>query len=197
MSERADIKKQLILDKATEVFAQRGYRNVTMKDIVEASGISRGGLYIYYDSTEAVFLDVLKNYDAWENDANKSMLDRLKEADSAELLLWFLKEQKKEILKGRNNLSVAIYEYAFMCRQEGRTSGMKHKFDTAVQVLEKILARGNETGEFDCEDTKGLADNMMYTIEGMKVIARTVGISEKKVDKELVYMMRQFMEVED
>jgi hypothetical protein len=31
----------------------------------------------------------------------------------------------------------------------------------------------------------------------MKVIARTVGISEKKVDKELVYMMRQFMGVEE
>ncbi|MBR6237574.1 MAG: TetR/AcrR family transcriptional regulator [Lachnospiraceae bacterium] len=197
MSERADVKKQLILDKATEVFSKKGYRNVTMKDIVEASGISRGGLYIYYDSTEEIFLDVLKSMDAWEDEANKNMVERLKEASSAELLLWFLKEQKKEILKGKNNLSIAMYEYAFSCKQEGKSSGAKHKFETAGLVLEKILLRGNETGEFACDDIKGLASNMMYAIEGMKVIAGTVGISEKKVDKELVYMMRQFMEVEE
>ncbi len=197
MSERADVKRQLILDKATEVFASKGYRSVTMKDIVEASGISRGGLYIYYDSTEEIFLDVLKSIDAWEDEANKNMVAKLKEAGSAELLLWFLKEQKKEILKGKNNLSIAMYEYAFACRQDGKSSGAKHKFETASLVLEKILARGNENGEFDCEDPKSVASNMMYAIEGMKVMAGTVGISEKKVDKELVYMMRQFMEVED
>ena len=64
-------------------------------------------------------------------------------------------------------------------------------------MLEKILARGVETGEFACEDPKAVASNMMFAIEGMKVCARTMGISDKKVDKELVYMMKQFMEVED
>ncbi len=197
MSERADVKRQLILDKAAEVFAAKGFRSVTMKDIVEASGISRGGLYIYYDSTEEVFLDVIRSMDETEEETNKSMTEHLQDAGSAELLLWFLKEQKREILKGKNSLSIAMYEYAFSCKQEGRNSGAKHRFETATLVLQKILERGNETGEFLCDDVKGMADDMMYAIEGMKVVARTVGISEKKVDKELVYMMRQFMEVEE
>ncbi|MCR4755554.1 MAG: TetR/AcrR family transcriptional regulator [Lachnospiraceae bacterium] len=197
MSERADVKRQLILDKAAEVFASKGYRSVTMKDIVEASGISRGGLYLYYESTEQVFLDVVKSTDEAEEQNGKNMSESLKNAGSAELLLWFLKEQKKEILKGKNSLSVAMYEYAFECKLNGKNSGAKHRFETATQVLEKILERGNETGEFVCDDAKAIASNMMYAIEGMKVIARTVGISEKKVDKELVYMMRQFMGVEE
>ncbi len=197
MSERANEKKQLILDKAAQVFAAKGYRNVSMKDIVEECGISRGGLYLYYDSVEAIFLDVLKRIDELEDETSKSMMAGIDEASSAELLLWFLKEQKKEILKNKNSLSIATYEHAFECRQAGRQSGSKHKFETAVLVLEKILTRGDETGEFDCSDPKSLASNMMYAIEGMKICARTVGISEKKVDKELVYMMRQFMEVED
>jgi len=197
VSERADVKRQLILDKAAEVFAAKGYRSVTMKDIVEASGISRGGLYIYYDSTEQVFLDVVKSMDEAEEELAGSLSGRLKDASAAELLVWFLKEQKKEILKGKNSLSVAMYEYAFECKQEGRNSGAKHKFETATLVLEKILLKGDENGEFVCDDPKGIAANMMYAMEGMKVIARTVGITEKKVDKELVFMMRQFMEVED
>lgn len=197
MSDRADNKKQLIIDKATEVFAAKGYRDVTMKDIVEACEISRGGLYLYYDSTEALFLDVIQSMDDEEDETAKAMVDRLSEASSAELLLWFLKEQKKEILKRKTSLSVAVYEYAFFCKEEGRDNNAKQKFETAVLVLEKILTRGNETGEFLCDEPKAMASNMMYAIEGMKICARTMGITEKKVDKELVYMMRQFMEVED
>jgi AcrR family transcriptional regulator len=197
VSERADVKRQLILDKAAEVFAAKGYRSVSMKDIVEACEISRGGLYLYYESVEAVFIDVLKSIDEREDETGKSLIARIDEADSTELLLWFLKDQKKEILKGKNSISIATYEHAFACRQEGKNSGMKHKFETATLVLEKILTRGNETGEFACDDPGSTAGNMMYAIEGMKICARTIGISEKKVDKELVYMMRQFMEVED
>ena len=41
MSDKTEQKRQLILDSATKVFADKGYRAVTMKDIVEASDISR------------------------------------------------------------------------------------------------------------------------------------------------------------
>lgn len=197
MSEKTDSKRQLIIDKATEVFANKGFRNVTMKDIVEACEISRGGLYLYYDSTEAIFLDVMKAQDEDEDARSNVLVERLKVASSAELLLWFLKEQKKEILKRKSSLGVAIYEYAFFCREELRNNNYKQRFATAGLVLEKILMRGVETGEFACDDPESVASNMMYAIEGMKICARTMGISEKKVDKELVYMMSQFMEVED
>ena len=51
MGDKSVRKKQYIIDKAREVFAQRGYKDVTMKDIVDACQISRGGLYLYFDST--------------------------------------------------------------------------------------------------------------------------------------------------
>ncbi len=197
MGEKAISKKQYIIDKATEVFAAKGFRDVTMKDIVEACEISRGGLYLYYDSTESLFLDVLKAQDEIAADRSKNLIERLHVASSTELLLWFLKEQKKEILKRQNSLSVAVYEYAFVCRQDIKKNSFKENFDTAGKVLEMILNRGYETGEFECEDPSELAANMMYAIEGMKICARTMGISEKKVDKELLYMMKQFVEVEE
>ena len=51
MGEKSVQKKQYILETARKVFAEKGYKNVTMKDIVEACEISRGGLYLYFDST--------------------------------------------------------------------------------------------------------------------------------------------------
>ena len=53
MGEKSAQKKKYILDTARKVFVEKGYKSVTMKDIVEACGISRGGLYLYFDSTEA------------------------------------------------------------------------------------------------------------------------------------------------
>ncbi|MCR4650640.1 MAG: TetR/AcrR family transcriptional regulator [Lachnospiraceae bacterium] len=192
MSSKSDAKKQLILEKAAEVFAGRGYRNVTMKDIVEACGISRGGLYIYYDSVEEIFEDVLDN----EDSADLSSID-LTSAGSVDLLLYFLKEEKKEILKKKNNLTMAYFEYAFACKCEGKADKAKKKMDQEVLILQKILDRGSESGEFVVDDAKAVATDMVYAINGMKVCAQTVGITEKKVDKELVYMMRRFMEVEE
>ena len=48
MGERSLQKKQFILEKAREVFVEKGFRSVTMKDIVDACEISRGGLYLYF-----------------------------------------------------------------------------------------------------------------------------------------------------
>lgn len=60
MGEKSLLKKEYILQKAREVFAEKGYRAVTMKDVVDACQISRGGLYLYFDSTKELFLAVLK-----------------------------------------------------------------------------------------------------------------------------------------
>ena len=60
MSEKSVQKRNYIIEKAREVFSQKGYLTVTMKDIVEACEISRGGLYLYFDSIKALFLAVLE-----------------------------------------------------------------------------------------------------------------------------------------
>lgn len=192
MSEKTDSKKQLIIDKATEVFSAKGFRAVTMKDIVEACEISRGGLYLYYASTEEVFKDVLEAEEIRES--NGKNVQEMLDSSAYELLLWFVKEQKKEILKRKNSLIVAKYEYAFYCKANDNAANAKKSFETAVAVLENIIERGNESGEFVCDDTTGMARNIMYSIEGMKACSATFGLSEKKVDEAMLFMLQQFVE---
>lgn len=194
MSEKTDSKKQLIIDKATEVFAAKGFKAVTMKDIVDACEISRGGLYLYYSSTEEIFKDVIEAEESKEaggNDFQKMLANSV----ATDLLLWFMKEQKKEILKRKNSLIVAKYEYAFFNKANGNTQDTKKAFETAVAVLANIIERGNASGEFACLDSVSMACSMMYAIEGMRACSATFGLSEKKVDSELLFMMNQLVEV--
>lgn len=194
MSEKTEQKRQLILDSARSVFAAKGYRAVTMKDIVEASQISRGGLYLYFSSVEEVFLAVLE-MDEKKSD-EETLGEALEGATNGEILLWFLKTQKKEILQKKDSLMTAKYEYAFACKEKKQKPVFYKEMDKAVLVLQNILERGTEGGEFACFDVKNEARDMMLAIEGMKILACTIGISEKKVDTELLHMMERIV-IED
>lgn len=186
MSDKSVQKKKYILETARKVFQEKGYKQVTMKDIVDACEISRGGLYLYFSSTAEIFEELLKQ----EQEAEDAFGEGIpQDATAADVLALFLKEQKKELLSKKNSLTVAIYEYYFENKLPAKQNYLKKQFDIALFVLEKLISEGVSTGEFYCEDPHGAASNMMYVLEGLRVAARTRGITEAAVDKEILYMM--------
>ena len=188
MGEKSAQKKQHILDSARKVFVEKGFKNVTMKDIVEACEISRGGLYLYFDNTEQILLEILQME---AEEADDLFTGHISEEDTAaDILTLFLKEQKKELLQKKDNLTVAVYEYSFAHQSTDKNNMMRRQFDAGVKVLEKLIEAGIASGEFYCENPKGAASNIMYVLEGMKINAQTFGITEKMVDEQLVYIMQ-------
>ena len=57
MGKKGEDTKKLIREKAVSLFARKGFKNVTMKDICSVTGLSRGGLYRHYNSTQQIFSD--------------------------------------------------------------------------------------------------------------------------------------------
>ena len=188
MGEKSEQKREYILKKAREVFAKKGFREVTMKDIVEACEISRGGLYLYFGSTEEIFKEILTT--ELNNDGEEIALNLSQDATMTDFLMLFLKEQKKMILRKKGDITIATYEFLFANKEEKSSARvMKTQFEKGIVVLNKILEEGVERGEFYCENTKAEATNIMYVLEGMKICAKTFGISESKVDQELLYLV--------
>ena len=48
-----------ILDAALQVFAEKGYHGTAVSDVVKAAGVARGTFYSYFDSKDAIFLELL------------------------------------------------------------------------------------------------------------------------------------------
>jgi len=48
-----------ILNAATRVFLEKGYHNTTMEDIINATTLSKGGFYYYFQSTKEIFFKIL------------------------------------------------------------------------------------------------------------------------------------------
>lgn len=187
MGDKSLQKRNLIVEAAREVFFKRGYRAVTMKDIVEACGISRGGLYLYFANTKELFEAVLEQ----ENQTREEVLKApaAKNANPGEILLMYLDEQKKEILKKKADLTVATYEYMFENKGSDNEMLAKKRFEENVKVLEKLIADGVAQEWMVCESPLEAARNIVYALEGMKVTAQTIGVSAKTLDSQIAYIM--------
>lgn len=181
MGDKSLQKRNLIVEAARDVFFRRGYKGVTMKDIVEACGISRGGLYLYFSNTKELFEAVLER----ENKTLTSVLESpaVKEASPGEILLMYLEEQKKDILKKKGNLTAATYEYLF------ENKSAKNCFDKEVRALEQLIVDGVNEEWMICESPAEAARNIVYAIEGMKVTAQTMEVTAQTVDNQIAYIM--------
>lgn len=61
MGAKGEKTKQLICESAFCLFAEKGFKDVTMKDICERTKLSRGGLYRHYESTSQIDPDTGRN----------------------------------------------------------------------------------------------------------------------------------------
>lgn len=159
-----------------------------MKDIVEACEISRGGLYLYFDNTSQIFLEVMKLESEETDDVFSDNITE--DATAADILVLFLQEQKKELLRKKNTLTQAVYEYYFENQPGKKDNVLKKQFDSAAKIIEKLIETGVENGEFYCEDCQGTARNIMFVLEGLKISAQTIGITAETVDREILFILR-------
>ena len=188
MGEKSLQKKQYILENAREIFMDKGYKNVTMKDIVEKCEISRGGLYLYFNSTREVFEDVLKLEVQEPDDVFSEAIEE--DATNMDILLLFFKEQKKELLRKKKNLTIAIYEFYFENKVAKKDNSIRRQFDVAVKIMQQLLEEGVANGEYFCDNPLAMARNIMFVIEGLKISSQTMGITEEMIDSEFGYIVQ-------
>lgn len=187
MGDRALQKRKYIVERAREVFHKNGYRTVTMKDIVEVCGISRGGLYLYFANTKELFEAVLEEEYAGADAELEAAGSRNR--TPGEILLQYLDGQKRVILKKKDNLAAATYEYLFENKVSGKNNPVKKQFDKSAAALERLIEEGVRQEWMVCEDAAEAARNIMYALEGLRVTAQTTGLTSGDVDREIAYIM--------
>ena len=134
MGEKSNQKRRFILETAREVFAEKGYRTVTMKDIVDACKISRGGLYLHFESTKQIFEEIMRMDEEAEDDQLEGKLPA--KSTPADILALFLKEQKKEILHKKGSLTTAIYEFYFENKKDRKNNMLRKAQDEELENVE-------------------------------------------------------------
>ena len=178
MGEKSEQKKRYIVKTAKNVFVEKGFKQVTMKDIVDACEISRGGLYLYFSSTSEIFLNVLRMESEGADDVFTDSITE--DATAADILLLFLKGQKKELLNQSSTLTLATYEYYFANELTRKDNVMKKQFDSAIIIIQKLIEAGVDNGEFYCEDCKAQHEILCLFWKDLKLQLKPLELLKKQ-----------------
>lgn len=186
MLTKAEIKKLFIIEKSTELFIQRGFKAVTMSDIVEACQISRGGLYRYFKNTAEIFLEVIN---VTREESRFSLEQAVKVKQSAPAILdEFFREQKQELLHTENTLTIAIYEFFFMHKDNMEKNMLQQQFDQAVEVLTNFIQYGIDREEFQPVIPRVIAQNIIMLLEGIRVSGQVMSVKEVLLEEQFHFI---------
>src|SRR6266536_2611146 len=61
-TERGERSRRAIIDAARPIFAREGYAAASLNQIIEASGLTKGGFYFHYPSKQALALSVVADH---------------------------------------------------------------------------------------------------------------------------------------
>lgn len=84
--ESREARRTQIKETALAVFSEKGYHETSVSHLVDAAGVARGTFYLYFDSKEAIFLELLDEL-LTHLRANIVGIDRLAGAPSIEAQL--------------------------------------------------------------------------------------------------------------
>lgn len=108
--------KERILNVAFNLFLQKGYRDVSLNDIVAEVGLTKGAFYHYFDGKEQLFTQVI---DGYFPSLNKHIYEQLPQVHLEMFITGYQKvltEQidrlSKDAAKG-NTVSLSYYYLAF------------------------------------------------------------------------------------
>ncbi|UUZ82392.1 TetR family transcriptional regulator [Paenibacillus sp. P26] len=145
--EHKESRQQEILEAARRVFIRKGYQAATMKDVVEESGLSRGGVYMYYGSTEEMMLALVEQIDR----SNETDYDRAIGADGS---VWgaierLMDQTQQEAETVTDSLVPALIEFFINAwRSRKYDALMEERYRRGAQILEAFLQNGVDRGEF-------------------------------------------------
>ena len=176
MSRKGDLTKQHIKEQAIKLFAQRGFKDVTMKDICEVTELSRGGLYLHYSSTRQIFSDII---DDLMNAQGDEFSEKIAQGLSAkEILLQVLERYKNEMLDTQGSLSVAIYEF-FSADTSKQDNALFQQYQKSYLMLKQLLEYGIIRKEFNVVYIDAIIYLIVFSYQGVRMYSTLMTINER------------------
>lgn len=187
MTEKKERTRELILEKAYPLFAKNGFNQITMKDICDATDMSRGGLYSHFASTREIFEAVLEKIN--EKD-EMNFYEEIDQGISAnEILNRALNLMEKEMNEPEDSLSLAMYEYS--CSVDANR--MKHFYDIGEQKWTALLNYGIKQGEFNEVDVEELVNVILYAYQGVRMWSRIIPMTTDVFQSITNHIKKQLM----
>ncbi|WP_394924475.1 TetR/AcrR family transcriptional regulator [uncultured Robinsoniella sp.] len=170
MNKRGNETRRLILNNSYALFAKKGFKEVTMKDICDCTGLSRGGLYRHYDSTKQIFAEILEELLNKQEDEFSEKIHKQESAVS--ILESVLERYRLEMLDSGNSLSIAIYEFYSLPQSDTNSNALMNQYLLSKEMWSRLIQYGIDRKEFRPVDIPAVFDMIVFSYQGVRMYSR-------------------------
>ncbi len=164
-------RKEEIIESAAGLFSQKSYHDVTMDDIAEKVGVAKGTIYLYFDSKEKLYLEILEEtYEEIESILEK---ETAKSDPGPMKLKKVLTLIFKFYLQNLDVLRILSRDETHLIREHYEFT--EHWRLRRIKLYRKILEKGINEGSFRPSNTEltaliifGLVRSVMFYYKSEK-----------------------------
>jgi TetR/AcrR family transcriptional regulator, transcriptional repressor for nem operon len=167
--------KEHILRVATRLFLEKSFKEVTMKEIVEKTGMSKGAFYHYFASKDQLFLEIAENFLS----AVQTDYDKLSQASLFEFYHQYL-ERMSNLLpaledwlgdwNNANNLNFFMMLFDAIKRYPGYRDELREMHKIELGAWKKVIDLARKKGEIQSPMTdEQIAKIFVYMIDALSL----------------------------
>lgn len=187
------MKKNEILEKSLELFANQGYFGTSMDDIAKAVGIKKASLYSHYPGKEsiftAVFNNILEDYSMFINALAACNEDKNSHEQLSSIFYGYVRNC-------RNNSKMVFWDRYYYYPPEylkdyilSKTYEIEMRF---ISSITKVIELGIRKGEITNKDAHDIALPFYYMMIGFSMTIKFY--DEKEIDKDIVKCTTVFLD---
>jgi len=166
--------KEHILKTSLLLFLQKSYKDVTMREIVEKSGLSKGAFYHYFSSKEELFKEIAYLF------FSSGVIDYTKfpQTSLKDFYMFYVKYISESLLQMQNmigkenpektSLNVFFILFEAAARFPEFLDFELKQYNKSVKVWKKLIKHAKDTREIVSKSSdKMIADLFLYCTDGV------------------------------
>ncbi len=190
---KAERTRQFIIERAAPIFNRKGYAGTSMSDILEATGLAKGGLYGNFDSKEEIAREAFRySFEKAYNGIVAAVSQKSSPLDKLLAVCDYHKDYTRHSpVEGGCpilNFSVDVDDTMPRLKKDVRAAVEKMLND-----LHRIIEKGKRIGEIDANINSERYAALMYAhIEGAIFLAKILD-DHRKLNQSLEYLKQMIL----
>ena len=188
-----------ILNVSLSLFLQKGFKDVTMKEIVEKTGMSKGAIYHYFESKEQLFLEIINIIfssvlDDHYSKCNKDSLHQFYH----DYIIHFIgspnwqNESKNDNLANMNYFSLIFDALKLFPNLHEK---LKESLEVQLTVWKEVIHTARNKGEIKSfMDDEQIARMFIYSSDGVGMYSIFIKDSGANTENTLLKLWNSFYE---
>jgi AcrR family transcriptional regulator len=181
--------REKIIQAAITSFAQTGFDRTKMEDIAKRLDLSKGTIYLYFDSKEDLFLAICDHYLKVMKDRQHSTVFTRREELFIDAERFYEEFQKLEQGNDKVMLEMVVESTRNPRLRKGMYEHRLKVYDAVVDHLERQIEKGFVSPDVDAND---LASAFVALYDGLTV-SKMLGVNEGSNKSAWVAMVRAVM----